>query len=216
MTPKYAWENIKNYIPKDKVLWEAFYGDGTSGTYLQQLGYDCIHEDIDFFQNDKGDMVVSNPPYSLSKEVLTRLKELNKPFILIMPSSKINTQYFRRLFQNDESPVQIIIPRKRIHFEKLVNGVKPENWKNACNFDCFYYCWKIGLERDIIWLKDEECIEMKKKKDKKKKKPKHKKKLKLMKNVIIKKNTTIKKRGRRKKKEMQEAKDMMQNDINIL
>ncbi len=187
MTPKYAWENIKNYIPKDKVLWEAFYGDGTSGTYLQQLGYDCIHEDIDFFQNDKGDMVVSNPPYSLSKEVLTRLKELNKPFILIMPSSKINTQYFRRLFQNDESPVQIIIPRKRIHFEKLVNGVKPENWKNACNFDCFYYCWKIGLERDIIWLKDEECIEMKKKKDKKKKKPKHKKKLKLMKNVIIKK-----------------------------
>ena len=31
MTPKYAWENIKNYIPKDKVIWEAFYGDGNSG-----------------------------------------------------------------------------------------------------------------------------------------------------------------------------------------
>ena len=31
MTPKSAWENIKQYIPKDKVIWEAFYGDGQSG-----------------------------------------------------------------------------------------------------------------------------------------------------------------------------------------
>ncbi len=215
MTPKYAWENIKNYIPKDKVLWEAFYGNGDSGTYLQQLGYDCIHEDIDFFQNDKGDMVVSNPPFTKIPEVLARLKEINKPFIMIMPSSKINTQYFRRLFENDESPVQIIIPRRRIQFLKLVNGEIDPNQKKICNFDCFYYCWKIGLERDIIWLKDEECIEMKIQKLEKELE-KNKKKLKLMKNVIIKKNTTIKKRGRRKKKEMQEAKDMMQNDINIL
>ena len=26
MTPKYAWENIQHLIPKDKVIWEAFYG----------------------------------------------------------------------------------------------------------------------------------------------------------------------------------------------
>ena len=31
MTPKYAWENIKDFIPKDKVIWEPFYGDGKSG-----------------------------------------------------------------------------------------------------------------------------------------------------------------------------------------
>ena len=27
ITPKSAWENIKQYIPKKKI-WEAFYGDG--------------------------------------------------------------------------------------------------------------------------------------------------------------------------------------------
>ncbi len=167
MTPKYAWENIKGYIPKDKTLWEAFYGDGTSGTFLKEMGYDTIHEDIDFFENNKGDIVVSNPPFSLSKEVLTRLKEINKPFILIMPSSKINTQYFRKLFSTDDDPIQIIVPRRRIHFQKLVDGKRPEKWKNACNFDCFYYCWKIGLKRDIIWLSDDECVEMKKNKKKK-------------------------------------------------
>jgi len=154
MTPFSAWDNIKQFIPKDKLIWEAFYGDGESGTHLNKLGFNVIHEDIDFFQNDKGDIIVSNPPFTRIPEVLARLKEINKPFILIMPSSKINTQYFRKLFCNTEDPIQIIIPRQRIQFEKLVEGKKVEKQKQACNFDCFYYCWKIGLERDIEWLKN--------------------------------------------------------------
>jgi hypothetical protein len=150
MTPKYAWENIKQYIPKKKI-WEAFYGDGKSGSYLQELGFDVIHEEIDFFEENRGEIIISNPPFSKSKEVLTRLKELNKPFILILPSSKINTQYVRNLFKDADDKLQIIIPRKRIQFTKIINGQTSEQ-TNACNFDCFYYCWKIDLERDIIWL----------------------------------------------------------------
>ena len=71
---------------------------------------------------------------------------------MIMPCSKLITQYFRKLFSNSESPIQIIIPRKRIQFVKLVNGEIPEDYKSKCNFDCFYYCYKIGLPRDIVWL----------------------------------------------------------------
>lgn len=152
MTPFSAWEAIKDYIPNDKVIWEAFYGDGTSGKHLEDLGFEVIHKDVDFFTNDLGEVIVSNPPFSQSKEVLERLVELDKPFIMIMPSSKINTQYFRKLFSKNENPIQIIIPRKRIQFQKLVDGKIPEGWKDACNFDCFYYCYKIGLERDIVWL----------------------------------------------------------------
>ena len=152
MTPKYAWENIKDFIPNDKKIWEAFYGDGESGKYLTELGFDVIHEEIDFFENDKGEVVVSNPPFSLCKEIFTRLVELDKPFILILPSSKINTQYFRKLFSKHQDKIQIIIPRKRIQFAKQVDGVIPTDYKSCCNFDCFYYCWKMDLERDIIWL----------------------------------------------------------------
>ena len=149
MTPKYAWENIKEYIPKDKIIWEAFYGDGNSGNYLKELGFDVIHEEVDFYDNDLGDIIVSNPPFSQSKAVMARLKELDKPFILILPSQKINTSYIRE-YNNTE--LQIIIPRKRIHFLKLVNGIAPDGWKNGCAFDCFYYCYKMNLPRDIIWL----------------------------------------------------------------
>jgi len=152
MTPFSAWENIKDYIPKDKVIWEAFYGDGTSGKHLEALGFEVIHKEVDFFENDLGEIVVSNPPFSKSKEVLERLVELDKPFILIMPSSKLQTQYFRKLFNNNETPIQIIIPRKRIQFQKLVDGKVPDDYTSKCNFDCFYFCYKIGLCRDIIWL----------------------------------------------------------------
>jgi hypothetical protein len=147
MTPKSAWENIKEFIPNDKVVWEAFYGDGKSGLILEELGFNVIHNQEDFFENNNGDIVVSNPPFTKVKEVLLRLVELDKPFILILPSSKINTQYVRNLFKDKEDKLQIIIPRKRIQFIKNGNELQ-----NKCNFDCFYYCWKMNLERDIIWL----------------------------------------------------------------
>ena len=149
MTPKYAWENIKNFIPKDKIIWEAFYGDGKSGEYLKDLGFTVIHKDEDFFKSNYGDIIVSNPPFSKSKEVLERLFELDKPFIIIFPCSKINTSYFRKY---KDKNIQIIIPRKRIQFIKLVNGKSPDNLKNDCNFDCFYYCYKMNLKNDITWL----------------------------------------------------------------
>ncbi len=152
MTPKSAWENIKDFIPSDKEIWEAFYGDGSSGNHLTELGFNTIHQEVDFFENNLGELVVSNPPFTKCPEVLARLVELEKPFIMIMPSSKINTQYFRRLFAKQESPIQIIIPRKRIQFIKMVDGKIDPNQEKKCNFDCFYYCWKMNLPRDIIWL----------------------------------------------------------------
>ena len=149
MTPKYVWENIQPFIPKDKIIWEPFFGDGTSGEYLRELGFEVIHKPIDFFQHNVGDIVVSNPPFSQSKNVLSRLRELDKPFILILPLSKINTSYIRENYKDDG--LQIIIPRKRIQFIKMVNGEITEE-KNSCNFDCLYFCYRMNLPKDIIWL----------------------------------------------------------------
>jgi hypothetical protein len=150
MTPKSAWEAISQYIPRGKVLWECFYGDGNSGLFLRELGFDVIHVNIDFYENNLGDVIVSNPPFSDAKRVLARLAQLDKPFILILPSSKINTQYFRDSFK--DKGIQIIIPAKRIQFTKLVNGLVPDAYSSRASFDTFYYCYKIGLEHDIMWL----------------------------------------------------------------
>ncbi len=38
-TPKHAWEDIVRFIPKDKLIWEAFKGNGDSAEHLRQLGF---------------------------------------------------------------------------------------------------------------------------------------------------------------------------------
>ena len=149
MTPMSAWEDINDYLPSDKVIWECFYGDGASGSHLEVLGFDFIHEPIDFFKEDRGDILVSNPPFSLSKEVMHRLMDLDKPFVMLMPQAKINTSYMRSW---KDKGLQIIIPRKRIHFDKKVDGETPEDYVSKCNFDCFYYCYKMNLPTDMVWL----------------------------------------------------------------
>jgi hypothetical protein len=147
MTPKSAWENIAHLIPKDKVIWEAFYGDGKSGEYLRELGFDVIHERVNFYEHNFGDIVVSNPPFSEWVPVFKRLVQLDKPFILIVPSSRLFTVKFQSLFPNTLDFLQIVIPRRRIQF---VKHPKPKH--DRCNFDCIYLFYKMNLERDILFL----------------------------------------------------------------
>ena len=45
----------------------------TNGHHLAELGFDVIHEDVDY------------PPLSELPRVLARLRELGKPFVVIMP-----------------------------------------------------------------------------------------------------------------------------------
>jgi hypothetical protein len=130
--------------PPHLTLWEAFYGDGTSGAHLTELGFDVIHEDVDFFTHDVGDCVVTNPPFSELPRVLARLRELGKPFVVIMPT--LTTRYFRDLLQD----IQVIVPRKRIQFRKMVDGVEVP--AGRCIFDCLYFCWRLGLPKDVVFL----------------------------------------------------------------
>tara|TARA_R100000231_G_scaffold85943_1_gene65220 strand:- start:12 stop:503 length:492 start_codon:yes stop_codon:yes gene_type:complete len=146
-TPKSAWNDIKNFIPSESKIWSPFYLDGKQKEIFSELGFDIYHEKKDFFEYEPEDynIIVDNPPFDLKKEIFTRLKELDKPFIIICPSSMINTVYFRDLFRN--SKIQILIPRRRIQFIK--DGLETQN---RCNFDCFYYCYKMNFDKDIIFL----------------------------------------------------------------
>ena len=115
------------------------------------LGFNVIHhQNLDFFSENMGEIIVSNPPFSILKKVLQRLSVLDKPFILILPTSKLHTLYFKELF--GDKNMQILIPRKRINFNKIVDGKIPENYISRANFDCLYYCYKKNLEKDIIFL----------------------------------------------------------------
>ena len=146
-TDKIGWEIIKEYIPKDKTIWCPFYCDGKQKDYLNELGFnDVIHNDEDFFITDyKDTIIVDNIPFSKWKTVFKRLKELDKPFIIITFPKLILLKGFTNLFKND---LQIIIPTKRPTFTHLTNpkkGYTPP-------FGNWYMCYKMNFKKDLTFL----------------------------------------------------------------
>ena len=114
---------ILPYIPKDKIIWEAFLlnSNEQSKKYLQQQGFKVVGDNtIDFFKNNMGDIIVSNPPFEteIKKRILKRLVELDKPFILIMNSLNIFSKYFHEIFKDKQEYLYFIFPRKKIHYDK--------------------------------------------------------------------------------------------------
>jgi hypothetical protein len=100
-TRQKAWEDIQHFIPSEKVMWEAFMLNSVSSSplYLQELGFQVDwNTSSDFFSQEKREnaVCVSNCPFSLKKEVLQHLKQIDQPFILIISSTVLNTKYFLR------------------------------------------------------------------------------------------------------------------------
>ena len=150
VTPTSAWIEISPFIPTDKTIWEPFWCDGKSGEDLKSLGFEVIHKpNEDFFKTDyKESIIVTNPPFSKIKQILKRLVfEFDRPFILIIPISKLGMKYFQDTFRGKQ--VQIIIPKRRIHFEGIATT---STKKSKCYFDCCYLCYRLHLERDLIFL----------------------------------------------------------------
>lgn len=138
ITSEEIWKDIVPYIPKDKKIWCPFYFNGDMK--LRNFGFDIIHNDEDFFENNRGEIIVDNPPFSIKKKILERCLELDKPFILIMPVSVLCYQYFQKF----KDMIQILIPPRRYNFAP--------DLKSSASFDCLWFCYKMNLEKDIIFL----------------------------------------------------------------
>ena len=62
------------------------------------------------------DIIISNPPFSIKQKIFKLLKQIDKPFILIVPVSIITKKYFMDNFKDD---FQIIIPKKEYNLLKM-------------------------------------------------------------------------------------------------
>ena len=147
-TLKETWEAIEQYIPKDKIIWEAFSnGRFEAVEYLKTICKEVITNTGNFFDNNEGEIVLTNPPFSVKRDVLVRLKEMEKPFICILPTLALQTKYIQDIFGGE---LQVILPSKKIFFYKIVNGEKKVYDK--LSFYCCYVCYKMNLPKDLIFV----------------------------------------------------------------
>ena len=67
---------------------------------------DC-HSFSDFFEKAKEvkyDYILSNPAFSNCKGLFKFLDEVDKPFMLLLPTLKLHTQYMAEFFKNRKPP----------------------------------------------------------------------------------------------------------------
>lgn len=149
-TPIKIWQDILHYLPRDKVYIDPFFGDGSNIENLKSLGLDVVGADLDAFDaldNLDYDIILTNSPFSkhILTEFLYNLSALDKPFILILPITKIFSKYFRTAFRQYKD-IQIIIPHSRMSF------IDSTSSKSNPSFVCCYVAYKIQLPSDIIFL----------------------------------------------------------------
>lgn len=152
-TPAYAVTPIIKYLKPNSIIWCPF--DTEDSNYVNVLkanGFNVIYGHIstgqDFFKETVSncDYIISNPPYSLKGEVFKRLKELGKPFAML-----IN---FQGIFDSSErfemfSSMQI----EMLYLNPRVSYIKDGEYKTSgVPFQSGYLCSGI-LPKQIMFEK---------------------------------------------------------------
>ena len=166
MTPRSAFEAIKDFIPRGVPIWEPFtksdHANIKSPTFLRDMGFQVTASGEDFFScSYPNHVVVSNPPYvnnvfengkggdNMKVRVIRRLIKLQIPFMLLMPIVFINTHVLRTI-ADEYGDFQYIFPRGRIKFSYFQDG--EEKYHNIPLFNTIWYCWRINLPKDAVFL----------------------------------------------------------------
>ena len=143
-TPSYAVHSIMKYLKKGSTIWCPF--DKKESEYVKVFtrnGFNVIYGHIesgqDFFNVTVPicDYIISNPPYSLKKEVFKRLFETNIPFAMLINFQGIFDHRERfKMFKENRTEMLWLSPR--------INYIKPYN-KSASGvpFQSGYLCSKI-------------------------------------------------------------------------
>lgn len=130
-TPPYAIEPIIKYVKENSIIWCPF--DTEQSWFVRmfkQLGHKVIATHIDkgedFFKIEipECDYIISNPPYSLKKEVLERLFEIDKPFAMLVGIVGLFESQARfKMFK--DNTFEIMFLNKRVSYFKDYDDQKP-------------------------------------------------------------------------------------------
>ncbi len=158
-TPKWIFERFNEFIPKNVKIWEMCLLDsnGQSKKYLEELGHDVMGDTkCDCLQQtdyeDICDMIITNPPYDkkLKIPILQKLAKLDKPFMLLMNSTNIHSNYFQDIFKGKD--IFFLIPKQKLYYDKY-NGTKliTHHTKNkSTSYYSFIICYKVLTKNHFI------------------------------------------------------------------
>lgn len=152
-TPDYAIEPILKYVKSGSKVWCPF--DTEESNFVKRLSehgcevkYTHIANGEDFFTHEipECDYIISNPPYSLKGEVLSRLFMIGKPFAVLLGVAGIFESQ-KRFDMFKENQFEIMYMNRRVAYFKNYDDQKP-----SLNppFSSVYICSKM-LPKQIVF-----------------------------------------------------------------
>lgn len=145
-TPEYAIKPLLKYIPKGITIWECCdFGKSEITRLLKEHGCKVIStgKKENFFEyvpNEKIDIIITNPPYSLKNEFLERCYEWNKPFCLLLPLTSLEGKIRGNMFR--KNGIELLVLDSRVDF----------TGKKSCWFNVSWFCWKV-LPKQLVFEK---------------------------------------------------------------
>lgn len=156
-TPEYAVvpivKHLKDYQSRqwkeNLIIWCPF--DTEESYYVKLLrtnGFTVVATHIDngenffYYEPEKYDVIVSNPPFSIKDDIIKRLYELNKPYAMLFPVPTLQGQK-RFPYMKD---CQALIFDKRINYFK---NIETKEIQKGVSFGSFYLCRGL-LPKDLI------------------------------------------------------------------
>lgn len=154
-TPPHAIKPLLPYLPKEWTVWECAAGKGNLVRAFAADGRKVIASDIlsgfDFLTCEPTtpyDVIITNPPFSLKDEFLTRAYALKKPFALLVPLTTFEGKVRQALFK--QHGVQVMFLPKRLNFETPSGaGGEGAEKKSSSWFATAWFCWGLNLPKDI-------------------------------------------------------------------
>jgi hypothetical protein len=139
-TPANGVEPIMKYLDKSLTYYEC--ASGRSSSIVDAMtnnGFNIIgSEDRDFLVDDipaNVDVIITNPPYSIKDDFISRCYELDMPFALLLPVSAIQGVRRGKMFL--DNGIEVLVLNRRIGF----------NNHKSCSFGVAWFCHKILPER---------------------------------------------------------------------
>ena len=140
---------------------EPAYGNGAIVKVLKEWGYDCHFSPSDFLkQTTKYDIIITNPPYSLSQKFILKAKELSrKKIVFLLPLSYLHgKKRFDEIWSDKNFPLARIYIFTR--YPLLGEPLREDGKHNTGMMVYAWFVWEKEWKGEpvIRWLDNNEYV----------------------------------------------------------
>lgn len=156
-TPPHGTIALMDFLELDPcVIWGPACGDGAMSNIIRKYGHEVLESDIRFGENyfntfKKADVIITNPPFSLSSEFIEKAIKDTRTVAMLLKSQYWHAKTRIDLFKKHQ-PAYVLPLTWRLDF--LQHERKPGDKKGSPTMEVCWTVWKRGSTQTLYYPLD--------------------------------------------------------------